>query len=125
MDVFALRQRLVDDYSTYASSFIAIRDPVIQTYVEETFQQGVFWPEPLIQLNPNFKRGGSIDELVRQGLLDAECSQIFRRGKGRGDSKSLILHQHQLDAIEIAQAGHNYVLTTGTGSGKSLAYIVP
>jgi DEAD/DEAH box helicase len=35
------------------------------------------------------------------------------------------LYQHQADAIRRARAGRNYVLTTGTGSGKSLAYIVP
>jgi ATP-dependent helicase YprA (DUF1998 family) len=30
-----------------------------------------------------------------------------------------------VDAIREAQARRNYVLTTGTGSGKSLAYIIP
>ena len=35
------------------------------------------------------------------------------------------MHQHQRDAIESARTGGSYVLTTGTGSGKSLAYIIP
>ena len=30
-----------------------------------------------------------------------------------------------LEAITVARSGASYVLTTGTGSGKSLAYIVP
>ncbi|MCZ7537349.1 MAG: DEAD/DEAH box helicase [Acidimicrobiia bacterium] len=37
----------------------------------------------------------------------------------------LTFHRHQADAIAAAATGHSYVLTTGTGSGKSLAYIVP
>ena len=37
----------------------------------------------------------------------------------------LRLHQHQKEAIEAARTGKSYVLTTGTGSGKSLAYIIP
>jgi ATP-dependent helicase YprA (DUF1998 family) len=35
------------------------------------------------------------------------------------------LHRHQVDAIHAAKSKANYVLTTGTGSGKSLAYIIP
>ena len=35
------------------------------------------------------------------------------------------LHKHQADAVHVARNNDHYVLTTGTGSGKSLAYIVP
>ena len=37
----------------------------------------------------------------------------------------LRLHRHQAEAIKVAAEGRDYVLTTGTGSGKSLAYIIP
>ena len=33
--------------------------------------------------------------------------------------------QDQEEAIRAANSGGNYVLTTGTGSGKSLAFIIP
>ena len=32
---------------------------------------------------------------------------------------------HQVDAIRKAKESKSYILTSGTGSGKSLAYIVP
>lgn len=35
------------------------------------------------------------------------------------------LHTHQVEAIRKARQGWSYVLTSGTGSGKSLAYLVP
>ena len=38
---------------------------------------------------------------------------------------NLLLHRHQREAILKAHQSQHYVLTTGTGSGKSLAYIVP
>jgi len=36
-----------------------------------------------------------------------------------------MLHAHQREALAAAQERASYVLTTGTGSGKSLAYFVP
>jgi ATP-dependent helicase YprA (DUF1998 family) len=128
MDVFAVRDRLIDDYSAYVRSFIQIRDSGIRNEVVGALDSGLLWPEPLIQLNPAFEAGNSIDELVEAGILHDECGRIFRKDKEPGSNnsgKALRLYKHQSDAIRCAVAGHNYVLTTGTASGKSLSYIVP
>ena len=128
MDVFELRNRLVSDYRDYTRSFIKICDPRITQFVDSHLAGEGFWPQPLLQLNPTFKPGGTIDDLVAEGVLHGECSRIFRIGKSDTDhrGKQLCLHRHQREAIlQAAKGGQSYVLTTGTGSGKSLAYIVP
>ncbi len=125
MDVFELRNHLIDEYQTYITSFIQIKDERIREFINDQISQGVLWPDPLIQLNPSFQPGRTIDELISEGLLHPECSRIFRIKKETPEEKILSLHQHQEEAIRLAAKGENYILTTGTGSGKSLAYIVP
>jgi ATP-dependent helicase YprA (DUF1998 family)/very-short-patch-repair endonuclease len=129
MNVFELRNCLIADYGNFVHGFIHIQDERIREKVEEELRAGLLWPEPLIQLNPSFEPGAWIDELVDGGILHAECRKIFRKDKsaseGSGSGKPLRLHKHQTEAIPVARAGHNYVLTTGTGSGKSLVYIIP
>jgi len=126
MNVFQLRDQLIEDYSSYITSFIRIKDERISQYVDEQLDAGLLWPDPLIQLNPSFKPGAWIDDLVEEGLLHEECRRIFRKKDENNETGNRFrLHQHQEDAIRIAQKGENYVLTTGTGSGKSLTYIIP
>jgi ATP-dependent helicase YprA (DUF1998 family)/very-short-patch-repair endonuclease len=126
MNVFELNRRLIHDYSSYIRSFIQIRDKRIHDYTEQCLNDGLLWPEPLIQLNPSFEPGEWVDELVNNGTLHQECKKIFRNNKDLdGIGQPLRLHRHQVDAIKAARSGKNYVLTTGTGSGKSLAYIIP
>lgn len=126
LDVFELRNRLVEDYGSYVRSFIRIKDIRIEEEVWQSLDEGLLWPDPLIQLNPSFETGDRIDDLVDEGILHDECARIFRAGKDRDDpGVTLQLHRHQSDAVRIAYDGHNYVLTTGTGSGKSLTYIIP
>ncbi len=128
MDIFEFRDQVIGDYQKYVTSFIQIRDSRIKDYVQGSLREGLLWPDPLIQLNPSFKTGDSIDELIGQGILHSECSKIFRKDKektGSQTGKPLRLHHHQGNAIRAALTGHNYLLTTGTGSGKSLAYIIP
>jgi len=129
LNVFELRNRIIDDYSKYVRSFIHIKDDRIRSLIERELDDGLIWPEPLIQLNPAYSPGATIDALVNEGILHPECSKIFRRNKTeKGDCRDgepLRLYKHQEEAIRKSLNGHNYVLTSGTGSGKSLAYIVP
>jgi len=77
MNVFELRNQLVDDYKTYVSSFIQIRDDRIRTHVDEQLKAGLLWPEPLIQLNPAFQPANYVDGLVDEGVLHKTCNSTF------------------------------------------------
>ncbi len=112
MDVFAFREELISEYERFSRSFTNIRAADIDQAVDEAYAGGRFWPVPLIQLNPNFVPGGSVDELVSHGTLDPECGKIFRR---------LVLYRHQTEAIEIAQArwGKDSIEIGGTTPGKA------
>jgi ATP-dependent helicase YprA (DUF1998 family) len=41
------------------------------------------------------------------------------------DGKPLSLYRHQSQAVTKAVAGQSFVVTTGTGSGKSLCFFIP
>jgi hypothetical protein len=128
LDVFEIREQLVTDYSSFTSSFVEPRDDRIKTLLAKRDENGSQWPEPWLSLNPNFESGGTVDELVAAGLLHHEAAKIFRAKANRSDTGTgtpIRFHRHQREAIEAASTGESYVLTTGTGSGKSLAYIVP
>lgn len=125
MDAFAVHRDLIDDYAGFTSGFIDIHDERVRRLVEEGRDRGEQWPDPYLALNPNFASGGTITDLVAEGLLDPTCDDIFR-----AVGVPLELHRHQRQAVEQAREGHdgqgqNYVLTTGTGSGKSLGYLIP
>ncbi|WP_235204210.1 DEAD/DEAH box helicase [Deinococcus sp. RL] len=122
MNIFQLRSEIVSRYAEYVTSFVHIRDRDIRAFVNAQLQSGAFWPDPLVQLNPNFSPGGSVADLVREGTLHPACAELFVTGEVRAP---LNLHAHQRDAVLLARAGRSYVVTTGTGSGKSLTYILP
>jgi superfamily II DNA/RNA helicase/very-short-patch-repair endonuclease len=126
VDVFDLRKHVIQEYADYIRSFIVIGDERIERLVDDELRRGVLWPEPLIQLNPAFEPGAPLGDLVAQGALHPECLKVFRDKPSQDSDRGLLsLHRHQVEAIHAARSGENYVLTTGTGSGKSLAYIVP
>lgn len=104
MDVFALRNELVAEYEQFSRSFVNIRTEDISNEVDAAYGSGHFWPAPLVQLDPNFEPGGYIDDLVADGTLDSEYAKVFRfkRGDNTFDER-LLLHRHQVDAVEIAK----------------------
>ena len=120
LDVFALRDSVVGEYKRFATSFTTIHAPDIREQVEGIYAGDRYWPEPLIQINPSYKRSTDVGALVASGVLDPGCADIFR-AKG----EPLSLYKHQQQAVALAAEGESYVVTTGTGSGKSLCFFVP
>jgi ATP-dependent helicase YprA (DUF1998 family) len=120
MNIFNLRDSVINDYHQYVESFLNIRDERIMDFVSNELSKGVLWSDPLVQLNPAYETGKTVSDLVAQGVLDHLCDKIFRKG-----DKSIQLYHHQEEAIYTAAKKENYVLTTGTGSGKSLTYLIP
>ncbi len=126
MNVFELREKLIADYCSFVKGFITIKDDAIKEMVANELKDGLLWPDPLIQLSQFFESGESIEELIKSNILHPLCKQIFRIKRDETDfGKQMQLHRHQTEAIKRAAQGLNYILTTGTGSGKSLAYIIP
>ncbi|MFL1428147.1 MULTISPECIES: protein kinase domain-containing protein [unclassified Nocardiopsis] len=129
MDVFSLHEQLISEYRDFTQGGTVIRDERIAAFLQRNLDSKSQWPDPWLSLNPFFASGGTVPELVSGGLLHPENVRIFQTKKKEGSTvcngKPLTLHRHQREAIEVAQSGASYVLTTGTGSGKSLSYIVP
>jgi hypothetical protein len=100
MDVFDLDERALDQYAKFARSFTKIRSSEIQIKVDQLYQERRFWPEPLIQLNPHYEGGGSIQDLVGEGGLAPECARIFcdQRAMSDDSDRSLKLRRHQEQA---------------------------
>ncbi|OPX34905.1 MAG: helicase, partial [Desulfobacteraceae bacterium 4484_190.1] len=126
MNVFQYRDSIIDNYRAFTTSFTKIRALDIKKFLETRYDSGHYWPAPLIQLNPSFVPGKNVEQLVAQGKLHPTCQDIFRfERKSDFPGITAQLHQHQAEAVDIAQESKSYVLTTGTGSGKSLAYMLP
>src|SRR5690242_494537 len=114
MKAFDLHHSIVEDYKAYLQSFTNIKDEQIKAEVDKAFEQGIFLPEPLIQFNPSFQSGESIDQLIKEGIFHSEVMKIFG---------SFNLYKHQVEAVKKGVKGDSFVVTSGTGSGKSLTYL--
>ena len=127
MDVFDLDEAVIDRYTAFARSFTRIRSPELNAKVDELYATRRFWPEPLIQLNPHYADGGSIQDFIDAGDLEPECAQVFRdpSNAGSGGDGTLKLRKHQQQAVGYALSDRSYAVTTGTGSGKSLCFFIP
>jgi superfamily II DNA/RNA helicase len=114
MNVFDTHAKIVSDYARYIRSFINIADPAISRIVDESLTEGKLWPQPLLQFNPSYAMAGSVSDIAKAGVLHGAVTDIF---------KGYYLYRHQLEAIKLGTTGQDFVVTSGTGSGKSLTYI--
>lgn len=114
MDAFKTHEQVISNYRDYLNSFLNIEDDRIKEEVRKAFASDGFIPDPLIQFNPSFEKGNSLQDLYDEGLINQNLVKTFG---------SFTLYKHQMEAIQIGMQNKGFVVTSGTGSGKSLTYL--
>jgi len=122
MSIFDLHSAVLADYRDFVRSYFTVADERTRQFVEHALvEEARLWPDFLLQVSPSYPRVETVDQLAGRGTLHPETARIFRNDKG----EPFHLYQHQVEAVEKARSGSSYVVTSGTGSGKSLTYFLP
>jgi len=114
MNILNFHNRLIENYRNYITSFLNIKDPGISKFVDEEIQNKKLWPDPLVQFNPTYESGNALKALTEEKVLHPELEKIFIGYE---------LYKHQEEAIRLGTSGSEFIVTSGTGSGKSLTYM--
>lgn len=114
MNILQFHKKLIENYRSYIQSFLNIKDPGISEFVDSKIKDKKLWPEPLVQFNPTYEKGNKIQKLTDNGLLHSDLKKIFIDYE---------LYKHQEEAIKLGSEGKEFIVTSGTGSGKSLTYM--
>jgi hypothetical protein len=83
-------------------------------------EPGRLFRGPYLQGLPPYRRQESLQELIDLGVLPESIKAVPFLG-----SPNQQLYAHQAESIKRVQDGHNVVVTSGTGSGKTLCFMIP
>lgn len=78
---------------------------------------------PFLESLPDYRKKSSIRDLVDSGVLAPKWRDLRRSGFGWLFERSL--HAHQERAIRQAAENRNFIVATGTGSGKTECFLLP
>ena len=111
---------LIREYRRFLkTSYRFLDDHLRQQFEAHLAQAEVVVKGPYVTLARDFEQGVSLKELAAQGRLD---ERLLAANWPFGDTP-LYLHQEQ--GLEAGRGGQCFIITTGTGSGKTEAFLLP
>lgn len=114
MNIISLYDKLKSSYKDYIGSFVSIKDKRIKQEVSEAIQDEKLWPKALIQFNPNFAQGVGVSQMIKNGFpIHKDLERFFNTP----------FYKHQQEAIELGCHDKEFIVTSGTGSGKSRTFM--
>ena len=110
-------------YIATACPISAARVPRLAEEFRQALENMEFVKGPFLESLPDFRKNVSIRGLVEEGVLHPGWKRMVQCGHERLYDR--LLHSHQVEAIRAAMAGSNYLVATGTGSGKTECFLYP
>lgn len=109
---------VVEEYRDYIRTEFRAKDPKLKEALERELDQPLFLAqEPFFQAHRPFKSGKRWSELP----IDPRLAQVMEK---RAKSTSAYLHQSEAIAHLLGPEASPLVVTTGTGSGKTEAFLL-
>ncbi len=113
-----------DAYIRYLKTIKPFQDPELHREFAQALEEpGRLVKGPILEIAPPFRTGKSLGSLVEKGLLSPQFAVLCRNNEALPYERPLYVHQER--AIRKAIAGRNIVVSTGTGSGKTEAFLIP
>ncbi|HHH47906.1 MAG TPA: DEAD/DEAH box helicase [Gammaproteobacteria bacterium] len=111
---------LIEDYRRFLRTSYRFLDPHLRAQFEAHLAQAdVVVKGPYVTLSRDFMLGQTLQELVDAGSVELE---LLKAHWPFGDQP---LYSHQVQALAAGRADHGFVVTTGTGSGKTESFLLP
>jgi hypothetical protein len=112
-----------DSYLRYLKTIYPFQDRDLR----DQFWQALEQPDmvvkgPLLEASPPFQTGRSIAQLIGAGVLHPDFQELCSEPLPL--QRPLYLHQEQA-VVKAVRDGRNLVVATGTGSGKTEAFLIP
>ncbi len=119
-----------DNFIRYIKTAFGTRFPTLETEREALLRQDrILSRDPWIEPLPRYESSGKdIDSLTASDLpnLDSQQITLFKNLVKCGlFAPDRSLHSHQARMLERVLSGRNCVVTAGTGSGKTEAFLLP
>jgi hypothetical protein len=119
-DFIGLANAVEARYRSYLQSTFHFSDPGLRQSFEDALKEGKLAKGPYVEAIPAFSLA---DALV--DLADKRLGLSLHPGFSSALHGARPLYSHQVEAIRKAWNGHNIVVATGTGSGKTEAFLLP
>ncbi len=112
---------VIDQFGRYLLTTFPIADERLARQVRDKLRhtigsESLLYKGPYVYLNRPFEPGPLIDDLVQDGTLHRAAASVFGYPS---------LHWHQAEALCTIQDNQHVILSTGTGSGKTEAFMLP
>ena len=120
MKPFSVSEEILKEFEMYQTTTFPILDQDLREKVLKTIrEENLLWKGPYISLERDYVPGKSLRDLSDEGLISKEVVDMF---SSYGIER---LYDHQERAIRRILAGKNTIIATGTGSGKTEAFLIP
>jgi len=116
---------VIEEYRDYLRTEFRAKDPALKEALERELDQPLFLAqEPFFQAHRPFRPGKRWDELP----LDPRLARVMtERARRHGAARPEVAFLHQSDTIRnlLSPDPRPVVVTTGTGPGKTEAFLLP